>query len=125
MRKIFSKTWALREEGLSILQDEILAQQLYDFGQAFIAALAVVRHTIGDKIISVCQRSITFLIDICQQLDPEMSDHQRKELSNHTEFIVSNLVEKLGDNLAKVRQSSEEAIFTLCNHQAFGPRLCI
>jgi len=32
-----------------------------------------------------------------------MSDYQRKELSSHTEFIVSNLVEKLGDNLAKVR----------------------
>ena len=36
-----------------------------------------------------------------------------------------NLVEKLGDNLAKVRQASEEAIITMCNHNAFGPKICI
>lgn len=35
-------------------------------------------------------------------------------------MIQSSLVEKLGDNLAKVRNSSENAILAMCNHSAFG-----
>ena len=65
VRKIFSKTWTLREDGLNILEDEILTQQQYDPSEAFVAAVAVVRHTIGDKIIQICNRSITFLTNLC------------------------------------------------------------
>jgi hypothetical protein len=103
VRKIFSKTWGLREEGLNQLEDEILAQQKYDPGEAFVAGIGVVKHTIGDKIVSVCQRSVQFLTNLCTQMDPELDDSQRRELNGHTEFIISSLVEKLGDNLAKVR----------------------
>ena len=35
-------------------------------------------------------------------------------------MILSSLVEKLGDNLAKVRQASENALLAMCNHSAFG-----
>ena len=107
-----------------MLEDKMLVQQEFD-PSAFVAAVTIVRHTIGDKIISVCQRSINFLTSLCTQLDPDLTDSQRKELSTQTEFIMSSLVEKLGDNLAKVRQASEEAILVMCNHPAFGPRLCI
>lgn len=101
-RKIFSKTWNLREEGLAMLEEKMLVQQEFD-PSAFVAAVTIVRHTIGDKIISVCQRSVNFLTSLCTQLDPDLTDSQRKELSIQTEFIMSSLVEKLGDNLAKVR----------------------
>ena len=49
-----------------------------------------------------------------------MNPGQRKEVSTHTDFIVASLVEKLGDNLAKVRQNAENAILAMCNHDAFG-----
>jgi hypothetical protein len=39
--------------------------------------------------------------------------------------ILSALVEKLGENLAKIRQGSENAILALCNHSAFGVAICI
>lgn len=83
------------------------------------------RHTIGDKIISVCQKSINFLTNLCSQMDPDLSDFNKRELNSHAEFIIPNLIEKLGDNLAKVRQASEEAILVMCNHPAFGPKLCV
>ena len=35
-------------------------------------------------------------------------------------MILTSLVEKLGDNLAKVRQASENALLAMCNHSAFG-----
>jgi hypothetical protein len=35
------------------------------------------------------------------------------------------LVEKLGDNLAKVRSSAENALLAMCNHSAFGVAPCI
>lgn len=38
---------------------------------------------------------------------------------------MTNLVEKLGDNLAKVRQASENALLAMCNHTAFGVAPCI
>lgn len=38
---------------------------------------------------------------------------------------MNSLIEKLGENLAKVRQAAEEAILVMCNHPAFGPKLCV
>jgi hypothetical protein len=35
------------------------------------------------------------------------------------------LIEKLGDNLQKIRQSSEDAIIGMCLHPAFGVRTCV
>lgn len=43
-----------------------------------------------------------------------------KEIHNYQSFILSNLVEKLGDNLAKSRSASENALLAMCNHTAFG-----
>lgn len=40
-------------------------------------------------------------------------------------MILANLIEKLGDNLAKVRQASENALLALCNHSVFGSSLCV
>ena len=76
---------------------------MYDEADAFVGGIGVVRNTIGDKISGVCQRSIQLLTNLCNGSNPSMNPGQRKEVSNHTEFIVSALVEKLGDNLAKVR----------------------
>lgn len=102
-----------------------MTQQQYDPSEAFVAGVAVVRHTISDKIIQICNRAIAFLTNLCSQLDPELTEGQRRELGSHTEFIMNSLIEKLGENLAKVRQASEEAVLAMCNHHAFGPKLCV
>ena len=59
IRKIFSRTWSLREGGISEIEESILgAKYSADEGLAFVAGVAVVRHTITDKIMGVCSRSI-------------------------------------------------------------------
>ena len=50
---------------------------------------------------------------------------QQREVNGHHTVILTNLIEKLGDNLAKVRQASENALIALCNHSAFGNQVCI
>lgn len=120
VRMIFSRTWALREKGIDQIEDEILNQNKFDEAEAFVAGVGVVRHTISDKIVGVCTRSIQFFINLCQRIDPSLSGPQVKDVSNYETFILRNLVEKLGDNLAKSRQASENALLAMCNHSAFG-----
>jgi len=73
IRMIFSRTWGLRERGIEQIEDEILNQNKFEEAEAFVAGVGVVRHTIGDKIIGVCTRSIQFLTNLCQRIDPSLS----------------------------------------------------
>jgi hypothetical protein len=36
------------------------------------------------------------------------------------DYILSTLIEKLGDNLLKVRTSAEDALLAMCEHPGFG-----
>ena len=47
------------------------------------------------------------------------------ELFAYTEPILSALNDKLGDNLIKVRQLSEEALLSLSEHPSFGVSACL
>ena len=64
VRKIFSRTWALREEGISEIESQVLNGRNPNKSEIFIGAINVGKMTIGDKIIGVCQRAIQFLIAV-------------------------------------------------------------
>lgn len=42
-----------------------------------------------------------------------------------TQFIIQTLIEKLGDNLQKVRVAAEDAILAMCEHPSFGVKVCL
>lgn len=65
IRKIFSRTWNLREQGLGEIEKDIMRGYKTNISDTFMAAVSIVKSTIGDKIIGVCQRSIQLLINIC------------------------------------------------------------
>ncbi len=48
IRKIFSKTWQFREEGISNIENDIL-NDVDDEPKAFVNGIGVVRYTVGDK----------------------------------------------------------------------------
>lgn len=52
-RRIFSKVWQNREEGVSSLHRDVLDEGNYDRQQAFVQGVAVVAHTIVDKMAGV------------------------------------------------------------------------
>ncbi len=58
IRKIFSRTWNLREQGLAEIEEEILRGYKSDVTETFLGAVSIVKQTINDKIIGVCQRAI-------------------------------------------------------------------
>ena len=76
---------------------------MYEESEAFTGGIGVVKCTIGDKISGVCQRSIQLLTNLCNGSSPSLNPTQRKEVNQQGDQIVSVLIEKLGDNLAKVR----------------------
>ena len=65
IRKIFSRTWTLREEGISEIEEQIISGRNPGKPEIFMGAVNLVKITIVDKIIGVCQRAIQFLITIC------------------------------------------------------------
>lgn len=50
---------------------------------------------------------------------------QQRDLNIYADHILYTLIEKLGDNLQKIRQSAEDAVIGMCLHPAFGTRVCI
>ena len=55
-------------------------------------------------------------------MKPHLSEYEKKDVNQHTDFIESTLIEKLGDNLQKMRVSAEDALLAMCIHDAFGSR---
>jgi hypothetical protein len=49
VRKIFSKTWQFREEGLNDIEAMIQSRRVSDEAKGFVNAVGAVRFTIGDK----------------------------------------------------------------------------
>lgn len=58
MRKIFSRAWNLREEGINEIEEIIVSGRRKDQSELFVAGIAVVKQTISDKILGVVQRAI-------------------------------------------------------------------
>ena len=85
-------------------------------GKAFVNGIAVVRYTVADKMAQVAQRSMQFLTNLCRNLRPVLNPGLKGELQSHTDPILSCLVEKLGDNLMKVRTSAEDALLAMAEH---------
>ena len=49
VRKVFSKTWQFREEGINNIESLILNEGGLNEGKAFVNGIGVVRYTVQDK----------------------------------------------------------------------------
>ena len=54
IRKIFSRTWNLREQGLGEIEEEIMRGYKSNLSDTFMATVTIVKQSISDKIIGVC-----------------------------------------------------------------------
>jgi len=61
-----------------------------------------------------------FIVNLSRALKPSLNNNQKGELQFYIDPIVSSLVEKLGDNLQKIRVGAEEALLSLCDNPHFG-----
>lgn len=49
VRKVFSKIWQQREEGISNIENTILNEGVGNEAKAFVNGVGIVRYTVGDK----------------------------------------------------------------------------
>ena len=97
-----------------------------DENRGFTASIVIIKETIGDKISGVCLRAIKFLETLCNHCRPQLTGPQEREVGGaNTQFILQTLIEKLGDNLQKVRVVAEDAILAMCEHPSFGVKVCL
>jgi len=76
--------------------------------------------------VGVSQKSMNLLSTITQSYaGVNLDGNARSEFTNYTEPIITTLVEKLGDNLQKVRFSAEEALMSAAGHKEFGVRMIL
>ena len=68
IRKIFSRSWNLREEGIGEVEDQIMQGRPTNPNEVFFHGIAIVKQTIADKIVGVTQRSIQFFINLCNTM---------------------------------------------------------
>jgi centrosomal protein CEP104 len=124
-KKIFSKSWQLREEGLSEIQGELAqgeASQLFlDLNpqQKLSGALAAVRFTVTDKVAQVSLKSMSLLVYSLKSLKP-LKAFIRGEVGESISLIQAGLLEKLGDVNSRVRETAELAFFTLGKSELLG-----
>lgn len=121
VRKVFSKVWQLREEGIGDIENMILNENsISNEGKAFVNGVGVVRYTVGDRMAQVAQKSMQFLSNLCKGLRPSLNPTLKGELQSYQDPIIQSLVDKLGDNLQKVRTSAEDALISVAGHPMFG-----
>ena len=120
-QKLFSKQWQSREEGLADLQQEIeRGPESYLFansGESEIAsgALGAIKHTIGDKVSQVSMKAMNVLHSLLSNVSVG-----RSESSEHLQSIVQNLLLKIGDNNARVRDLAEQTYITLTKSETLN-----
>ena len=49
VKKVFSKTWQLREEGINNIENLVLNEGGVNESKAFVNGIGVVRYTVSDK----------------------------------------------------------------------------
>lgn len=122
VRKIFSKSWQLRDQGLSDIA-EMIDRRVISGNSGFLNSVGACKVTSNDKNATVLIKSYGLLAKTCESFaNVSLDSTARQTFSGYSDSVLSSLVEKLGDNLQKVRVGSEEALLSSCNHREFGVR---
>lgn len=124
-QQLFSKIWANREEGLKFLESELKKPtQIRSDDQSglFQAILGAINYTINDKISQVAQRSMSLLIALTSKPGKVSL---RGDANSFVENILEALLDRIGDNNARVKELGENAFFSMANHNAIGVHICV
>ncbi|CDW88088.1 centrosomal protein of 104 kda [Stylonychia lemnae] len=112
VKKMFSRPWALRDEGLKECEEHIKKNN--SESPVFQAALSAAGQAMGDKIAQIIQRGMSLLqttLKCCNtQMDP----------GNSSAMVFNQLFVRLGDNNARVREKAEELLLMMAGHKSFG-----
>ena len=126
-QNLFSKTWTNREKGIKHIESQIGKPtdiNMKDVPALWNALFGAVNYTINDKIAQVVQTSVGLLQNVLTRLQPPKSMNI-SEFQTFSLSILQTLMDKLGDNNAKLRDGAEECIFLLAKCPLVGPQVCV
>ena len=124
-KRIFSKTWNFREEGLGQMQSELTrgsSSELFgefDPSDIYTGVLGAVKYTSGDKIAQVSLKSMSLLGVLLKTLPPSRNS-LRGDASEYIQASLSSLLDKIGDNNARVRETAEQTYLMLAKSEIIG-----
>ncbi|CAG9321572.1 unnamed protein product [Blepharisma stoltei] len=124
-RRIFSKAWQFREDGLGIIQNEVSqgsSSQIFggsDNSNIYSGVLGAVRYTVGDKVAQVSLKSMGLINTLLNSIAPTRAV-VRGDVPEHIQSILSSLLDKVGDNNARVRESAEQTFISLTRSDVVG-----
>ena len=124
--QLFSKQWSLREEGLKFLESELKRPtqiKTDDQSGLFQAVMGAINYTISDKIVQVSQRSISVLIALLSK--PPGKITAKGDLPTYIENILVSLLEKIGDNNARMKELAEAAFLAMGNNSIITSQVCV
>jgi centrosomal protein CEP104 len=129
-KKIFSRTWQFREEGLGEIQNELSKGDSSNlFGESevtdvYTGVLGSVRYTIGDKIAQVSLKAMGLLAALIKNL-PIPKSSLRGDSSEYLQAVLPLLLDKIGDNNPRVRETAEQSYMMLAKSDFIGPGLSV
>lgn len=117
VKKMFSKPWAAREEGLKECE-EIVRKNGNDINY-FQASLNAASQAMADKISQIIMRGMSLMETTLK------ANTQQLEPGSSSSAVFNWLLSRLGDNNQKVRQKSEDILMMMANHPSFGPNAVV
>jgi hypothetical protein len=112
VKKMFSRPWPTREEGLKECEDIIKKQG--NEQSVFQAGLSASGQAMGDKIAQIISRGMSLL-----QATLKAATAQMEAGSAQTQ-VYNQLFNRLGDNNARIREKAEEILVQMAGHKSFG-----
>ena len=125
VKRVFSKNRQLREEGLSRIQAEVTSRSSSEIFQelenweVYSGVLGAVRYTVGDNISQICMKSMGLLGVLFKVIPPNKS-YIRGEAAEYLQSILALLLDKVGDNTAKVREMAEKTYMMFARADIVG-----
>ncbi len=125
-----SRTWQFREEGLGRVQSELAkgpSGEIFgelDNPEIYLGVLGSIRHTIGDKIAQVSLKAMGLLGFLIKTLPPNKS-YIRGDTADYIQVILTLLLDKVGDNNVRVRETAEQTFIMLTRSEIVGVGLAV
>ncbi len=115
VKKMFSRPWTIREEGLKEAE-EIIKGQANDQA-VFMAAISLSSQAMGDKILQIIQRGLSILHTTLKSSTSQLESGSAQNSCFNQIFL------RLGDNNPRIKAKAEEILFMMAGHPSFGAQI--
>lgn len=126
---LFSTDWHTREASLQEIKETLQGGNVTTFvgkeapEDIFCGILQITSKAAQDKIAQVALESMNLLSEVCMKVYPNLNIRGNFEFSKNVEKTLQGMMEKIGDNNARLREKTEEAALSMARHPSIGVQI--